>query len=151
MIIKNAQAGLMLQGCIVTSLNVKNDLAIPPTLLETPPIIDMDYDIYQIDENSDGIYFGSMTLTTKVTYKQGRKAVFTITMVLDGVFAAPKSVCENVDDFKKKLKVNGLTSLISVARANISTLTSNIFFSGCIKLPMINVFKLIKQKEEQNK
>lgn len=151
MIIKDAQAGIMLQGCIVKSLNVKNDLAIPPTALEVPPIIDMDYDIYQIDESLDNIYSGSMTLTTKVTYKQGRKVAFTMTMALDGAFAAPKVVCENINDFKKKLKINGLASLISVARANISTLTSNIFFSGCVKLPMINVFKLIKQKEEQDK
>ena len=147
MIIKNAQAGIMLKDVIVSDLVVKNQLAKLEKFDENEQTLDVDYNIINIDENEHE-YFAEIELKTRITIKENRKIYFDLKVTHLGFFGAPKEEYSAQLDFYKAIELNGLASLISFARANIGSISGLIFCQGNIMIPMINVFKLNKIKEE---
>lgn len=146
--IKAAQAGLILRNVVVTEMMMKNQLAAHGKFNENTHVIDMDYDVLDVDDTQDDMYHAKLALTTKVFVKEGKETLLNFKIKHLGLLAAPKPVYETTDDFLKAVELNGLASLVSVARANISSITGIVFCQGNVTLPLINIFKLQKMKEE---
>lgn len=53
------------------------------------------------------------------------------------------------EEFINMLELNGLTALSQLSRAYILSVTALSGITPPVKLPMINVFKLIQQKKER--
>lgn len=149
MIIKEAEAGLILRHVIVSELSIFNELAGSGSgnFDENNQLLDMDYDILDL-KSSDKFYSAEVKLKTKITIKKNKKKYFDMKISHIGFLIAPKEAYDDEENFYKAVEINGLASLISFARANIASITGMIFCQGNIMLPMINVFKLNKLKEE---
>lgn len=146
--IKNAQAGLILRNVIVTEVSIKNHLAKHGHFDDNTHTIDMDFNIVDLDDGPDSIYQAKLELITKVIVNDEKATVFSLTIKHLGLLAAPKSVYPSTEDFVKAVELNGLASLVSYARANISSLTGLTFCQGNLVLPMINIFKLQELKRK---
>lgn len=146
--IKDAQAGLILRDVIVTEISLKNSIAVHGRFNENMHIIDMDYNVVEVDDSDTDSYTANLELITKVLMKDGKTTIFNLKIKHLGYLVAPKKVYPTTDEFIKAVELNGLASLVSFARANITTITSAAFCQGNLVLPMINIFKLQKLKEE---
>lgn len=146
--IKNAQAGLILKDVVITDLSIKNQLFQYNGIFnENNQMMDMDYNVLEIIDSDDNQYIGKLELTTIINVKENKKTVFNLKISHLGLIAAPKISYETTSDFVKAVELNGLASLVSFARAEISTITAATFSQGNIVLPMINIFSLQKLKE----
>jgi hypothetical protein len=52
------------------------------------------------------------------------------------------------EDFLGTIELNGLTTLSQLSRTYILTVTSLSGINPPVKLPMVNIFKLIQQKKD---
>lgn len=88
--------------------------------------------------------FGSVRLTLDGTYsiKNNPEAFCKYHLVLIGEFSAESSLDD--DEFSKLLWFNGSTSLYSIARGKIETISSTVLNTGKISLPMVNMIKLLQ-------
>ncbi len=146
--IKDAQAGLILRNVVVTELSLKNHLAAHGRFDDNTHIVDLDYNVVEVDDSNEDSYRAKLELITKVVVKDGKITVLNLKVRHLGFLAAPKLVFTTKDDFVKAVELNGLASLVSFARANIASITGVTFCQGNIILPMINIFKLQQLKEE---
>ncbi len=147
MIIKNAEAGLLLKKVIIADLSIDNQLAESDVFDENSQILDMDYEIFNVSSD-ENCYFAEIKLKTKIIIKINKKKYFDMKISHLGFCIAPSEAFENENSFYKAVELNGLASLISFARSNIASITSLTFCQGNIMLPMINVFKLNSLKNE---
>ena len=153
MIIKNAQAGLMLKRVIVTDLLVNNQVAEALVAFdENSQTLDMDYEIRKLDSSPETLN-SEVKLKTKIVIKVEKQKRFELQVTHLGLVSAPTSAFDTEEDFDKAVELNGLASLISFARANIASISGLTFCHGNIVLPMINVYKLndLKRAKEKSK
>ncbi len=74
--------------------------------------------------------------------------VFVIKLDMMGIFEGNvEQIGEN--KFKDMVKVNGISTLIQLSRAYVTATTALSGFSSPINFPMVNVFELIKRKDEK--
>ncbi|WP_223814627.1 hypothetical protein [Thermoanaerobacterium thermosaccharolyticum] len=75
-----------------------------------------------------------------------------INLTMEGVFVGNTQKLKQ-EDFLDMLELNGLTTLSQLSRAYILTVTSLSGINPPVKLPMVNIFKLMQQKKnnEANK
>ena len=103
---------------------------------------DFDYNIKDIQReghNSFGLI--DYIVTVKATVK--KKVLFKIELVMEGAFSS-----ETLDDdkFEEMVEVNGLITLSHLSRAYIQSVTAQSGFNPPVRVPMININKLIEQK-----
>lgn len=67
-------------------------------------------------------------------------------MSLEGAFVSEEGVDENT--FKQLVEVNGAAAVIGIARGKIETITANIFNSGKVVIPFVNVIDYYKSVAE---
>lgn len=107
---------------------------------------DYDYNIIKIEELNDK-YVGLIEFTVQVKAKVKNAVLFKINLIMEGAFAQNRNTL-SMEDFKDMLKVNGITMLSQLSRAYIISVSSLSGINPPVKLPMINVYSLIKKKEE---
>ena len=67
-------------------------------------------------------------------------------MVVEGVFSTVKT--KDDEEFGKLLWINGTSVLYGIVRAKMEVITSTIFESGKITLPLINMVEFVKKQNE---
>ena len=139
---------LIFNGSSIKSLKITNNIV---NLANTNNSIEMSLDIKKIDEipqeekrELKGYLLLNLTVTTKDQEDPSLKCKFVITV--EGCFS---SWMEDREIFERMLYLNGGTTLYSIARAQILNFSSNVFMSGKILLPLINMIEFINQKEKE--
>ena len=148
--VENAQAGLLLDDSIITKLHIKNNLAVVVGPSFDKQILDVDFAVGKVFVRDNKDYVGELELAVRLRVKHERKTAFDLNLTMLGLYSAPNQAYKSKEDFSEALEINGLASLVSIARANIAAITSNVFCLGSIKMPMINVFMLRELKKQSN-
>lgn len=132
-------------GNSIRKLNCRNDFVVVPDEPKVKRSFDVSSSIKSIDLQ-EGNHFGllSMDISIKISHA-GRK--FVLSLTIEGCFIASAEKLP-IDAFRQMLEMNGSATLYSVARSMVISYTSQMFASGAIMLPMINV---IKMKEQEKK
>lgn len=97
-------------------------------------------------ENIDEGLFSQMTIDFEVEIEQAEDRNFKLELSLEGAFLSEKNTEE--EDFKQLVIINGAAALISIARGKIESITSNIFDSGKVVIPFVNVIDYYKGLSE---
>lgn len=97
-------------------------------------------------ENIDEGLFSQMAIDFEVEIEQAKDRNFKLELSLEGAFLSEKNTEE--EDFKQLVIINGAAALISIARGKIESITSNIFDSGKVVIPFVNVIDYYKGLSE---
>ena len=97
-------------------------------------------------ENIDEGLFSQMAIDFEVEIEQTEDRNFKLELSLEGAFLSEKNTEE--EDFKQLVIINGAAALISIARWKIESITSNIFDSGKVVIPFVNVIDYYKGLSE---
>ena len=97
-------------------------------------------------ENIDEGLFSQMAIDFEVEIEQTEDRNFKLELSLEGAFISEKNTEE--EDFKQLVIINGAAALISIARGKIESITSNIFDSGKVVIPFVNVIDYYKGLSE---
>lgn len=97
-------------------------------------------------ENIDEGLFSQMAIDFEVEIEQTEDRNFKLELSLEGAFLSEKKTEE--EDFKQLVIINGAAALISIARGKIESITSNIFDSGKVVIPFVNVIDYYKGLSE---
>ena len=97
-------------------------------------------------ENIDEGLFSQMAIDFEVEIEQTEDRNFKLELSLEGAFLSEKNTEE--EDFKQLVILNGAAALISIARGKIESITSNIFDSGKVFIPFVNVIDYYKGLSE---
>ena len=97
-------------------------------------------------ENIDEGLFSQMAIDFEVEIEQTEDRNFKLELSLEGAFLWEKNTEE--EDFKQLVIINGAAALISIARGKIESITSNIFDSGKVVIPFVNVIDYYKGLSE---
>lgn len=97
-------------------------------------------------ENIDEGLFSQMAIDFEVEIEQAEDRNFKLELSLEGAFLSEKNTEE--EDFKQLVIINGAAALISIARGKIELITSNIFDSGKVVIPFVNVIDYYKGLSE---
>lgn len=97
-------------------------------------------------ENIDEGLFSQMAIDFEVEIEQTEDRNFKLELSLEGAFLSEKNTDE--EDFKQLVIINGAAALISIARGKIESITSNIFDSGKVVIPFVNVIDYYKGLSE---
>ncbi len=97
-------------------------------------------------ENIDEGLFSQMAIDFEVEIEQAEDRNFKLELSLEGAFLSEKNTEE--EDFKQLVIKNGAAALISIARGKIESITSNIFDSGKVVIPFVNVIDYYKGLSE---
>ena len=97
-------------------------------------------------ENIDEGLFSQMAIDFEVEIEQAEDRNFKLELSLEGAVLSEKNTEE--EDFKQLVIINGAAALISIARGKIESITSNIFDSGKVVIPFVNVIDYYKGLSE---
>lgn len=97
-------------------------------------------------ENIDEGLFSQMAIDFEIEIEQAEDRNFKLELSLEGAFLSEKNTEE--EDFKQLVIINGAAALISIARGKIESITSNIFDSGKVVIPFVNVIDYYKGLSE---
>jgi len=97
-------------------------------------------------ENIDEGLFSQMAIDFEVEIEQAEDRNLKLELSLEGAFLSEKNTEE--EDFKQLVIINGAAALISIARGKIESITSNIFDSGKVVIPFVNVIDYYKGLSE---
>ena len=97
-------------------------------------------------ETIDEGFFAQMAIDFEVEIEQSEDRNFKLELSLEGAFLSEKDTEE--EDFKQLVIINGASALISIARGKIESITSNIFDSGKVVIPFVNVIDYYKGLSE---
>ncbi|MDW7730333.1 MAG: preprotein translocase subunit SecB [Bacillota bacterium] len=106
---------------------------------------DFDYDIKELKHEA-GNSFGLLDYIVKVRASVKRKVLFKIELVMEGAF---RSETLSKEDFKSMVEVNGLITLSHISRSYIISTTAQSGINPPIRLPMVNVHKMIDSKTQK--
>lgn len=144
--IKDTIASLQLRGTRIVNLETKNDLVNLPNGEDLDTNINLGNPNYGINE-TDGKLFASLQLQVRVelTDKKTDKKIY-ISITVEGLFSFDET---DKEKFKQMLLLNGNSTLYSIVRSYIITISSIALNSEKIVLPMINFLKLAQLHKEQ--
>lgn len=149
--INTVKANLQMIGSRIIDLEIKNNFVYLDLNSETiRREIDVTHDIselYYLDEN-----LLAKNLILDIDLKVGdvledEELEMCVKLKLEGCFSIGAKGTE--DELTELIHVNGVAALYSIARGIISSLTSQTCVNGTVLLPMINVFGLQSQIEEE--
>ncbi len=103
---------------------------------------DFDYDIKDFKQE-EASWYGLIDYVVKVKATVKKKVLFKIDLVMEGAF---RSDSLGEDKFKEMVEVNGLITLSQISRAYILSVTAQSGINPPIRVPMVNVNKMIETK-----
>ncbi|TYP58586.1 protein-export chaperone SecB [Thermosediminibacter litoriperuensis] len=107
---------------------------------------DFDYEVIKIEEH-DEAYYGVVQFKSNFIAKIGKSILFKISIVYEGKFLGNKNSLKQ-EDFKKMLELNGVVALSQFTRSYVLSATALAGINPPVRMPMINIHKLRKLKEE---
>ena len=144
----NILAQFQMLGSRIVSLNLKNDFLSSECIQSGKKNLDISHEIIAIDQQEDKTYLGVIQLHVSVRIGL-EKLRYTLKIILEGGFCAPHEIGEEA--FKKMLSINGLAALYGIARAQVRSISSQVFADGGVLLPMIDVTRYSKILEKTSK
>lgn len=136
------------KSSIIRELNIENDFVSLPNKNDLDTSMEIKNAFSDIEENNGELY-ANVLLILNVTAKSidnEENRSMKVDLSIEGRF----SYCEdNKEQFERMLVLNGTSTLYSIARAHIATITSMSLQNGKINLPMVNFVKLFQMKREQ--
>lgn len=136
---KKIKAPIQLVGTSIVDLHINNGFVAYNEMTSGEKSIDVAYAVRDIRLSQDqtkknGLLDLIISLSATI---DGR--TFELRMVIRGFFEIP---AENEDaDFKKMLEINGCAALYSMARASVSSISTQLFTVGNIVLPLVNFIR----------
>ncbi len=109
-----------------------------------------DYKISDITKNASALSARVDLFITLTGITDNEEKIFEINLDMMGLFDGESPQIEE-HKFEDMLKINGISTLMQLSRAYITSTTALAGFANPINFPMVNVFELIKMKEEMNK
>lgn len=152
--VNNIIASMQLIGTSVRHLKLDNILVSANRKDKLDKKLDVTYDINELYASEDK-NIGSLILHINLNIEEEKKECVALKLDIEGGFIFKFN--EDVDEENRKrqmemmLSHNGCATLYSIARAFIISLTGQMCNEGTIILPMINVYKLNENKEQNNK
>lgn len=108
----------------------------------------MDVDVENLGYEEDGReWLGKVVLDIIIETRKDEEKNGRIHLKIEGGFAVGGDVKE--DEFKNLLLLNGATALYSIARGKIESITANVYQSGKITMPMINMYEFYREKAKE--
>lgn len=139
-------ADFQIIGNSIKNLKIKNDFISLKEKNDTKKKIDISHSIISIEEiPEEEIILGTIVLNIKVSISSNKKK-YILDMAIEGCFNAPVDMGE--ETFVNMLKVNGITSLYSIARGFVQSTTAQTLVEGNVLLPMLNVVAYSKDLDE---
>ena len=139
-------ADFQIIGNSIKNLKIKNDFISLKEKNDTKKKIDISHSIISIEEiPEEKIILGTIVLNIKVSISSNKKK-YILDMAIEGCFNAPVDMGE--ETFVNMLKVNGITSLYSIARGFVQSTTAQTLVEGNVLLPMLNVVAYSKDLDE---
>lgn len=139
-------SNMIFLGCVIKELEITNQLVSISENVKKG--FNMDVDIVEVGCKEDGSErIGKVNLDIVIETKKDDEKKGTFHMRLEGAFTTSEVVEE--DEFEKMLLLNGATTLYSIARGKIESITSNVYQNGKITIPMINMYEFYKEKASE--
>ncbi len=133
-------------GSSVKSVKIRNDFVNLNNIGKTKKNLDLSHSLHSVEEIENGTaYSGMVLLKIKATVSSGKKK-YVVDLAMEGCFTAPAEIGE--ETFREMLKVNGVTSLYSIARGFVQSTTAQTLVSGSVLLPMFNVVAYSKDIDD---
>ena len=136
-------AGVELIGTTVKKLNIENN------------IVDIEKDgkrIFGLNINEpifqkvEDKLFGQIVIDFEVEINQSDEQTCKIDVSIESAFLSSVEADEKA--FKELVSVNKVAALIGIARGNIESISANIFNSGKVTIPFVNVIDYYKSLME---
>jgi len=143
-------ADFQLIGNRIEQLKINNDFIVidVDSSSETKKSLKLSHLISDVEIDGEGKLTGILSLNVKVKLVRAKEKC-SVDLTLEGCFNASGDLGE--DRFRSMLEVNGLSTLYNMARSVLISITSQAFVQGSVILPMINVFKYIEGKKEEER
>lgn len=133
--------GIRLIGSTIKALNVDNTIVDIDKEGKRSFGLNINEPLFQ--EIEDEIA-AQMTIDFEVEVTQGEEQRCKIELTLEGAFLSGKNPSE--DDFRQLVAINGAAAIIGLARGKLESITGNIFNSGKISIPFVNVLDYYKNQ-----
>lgn len=109
-----------------------------------------DYEISEVKE-ADGILQSELHLLIEMTGRTDtEEELFQLRLDMMGAFEGESSKLDK-DRFLNMIKINGISTLMQLSRAYVTASTALSGFVNPIRFPMVNVYELVKRKENNGK
>ena len=135
--------GIKLVGTTIKEISVENNIV--NVQKEAKRSFDLNINEPSFETIDEG-FFAQMAIDFEVEIEQSEDRNFKLELSLEGAFLSEKNTEE--EDFKQLVIINGAAALISIARGKIESITSNIFDSGKVVIPFVNVIDYYKGLSE---
>lgn len=134
--------GIQLVGTAIKKINVDNNIA--DIARDGKNSFGLNINEPEFNTN-DSYIFANMVIDIVIEISQEKQSC-KIEMSMEGAFLSDKD--QQYEAFKKTVIVNGAAALISIARGKIEAVSANIFNSGKITIPFVNVLDYYKNMVE---
>lgn len=144
---KDFSADFQLIGNRIVQLKINNDF-ITLDMDEDSEIkkgLHLSHQIVSVQTDPQGKLSGLLLIHVKVKLSRAKDKC-NVDLMLEGCFNAEPDLGE--EKFRSMLEINGFSTLYSIARSTLISISSQTFNRGTIILPMINVFKYIESQKE---
>lgn len=135
--------GIKLVGTTIKEISVENNIV--NVQKEAKRSFGLNINEPSFETIDEGL-FSQMAIDFEVEIEQTEDRNFKLELSLEGAFLSEKNTEE--EDFKQLVIINGAAALISIARGKIESITSNIFDSGKVVIPFVNVIDYYKGLSE---
>lgn len=142
---KKVEAPFQLSSTFVSEFSVNNNFLSYDERIPGDKKIDVSYSIPQEPITKDNMVAGILSLQILVHSKIDENSL-QLKLVLNGCFTEGGT---DPEEFKNHLRLNGCVALYSIARATVSSISSQLFSVGNIVLPMVNFIKF-RELEKSN-
>jgi len=105
---------------------------------------DLDYNLKEF-KYEDGNSLGLLDYSVKAKATVKKKVLYKIDLVMEGAF---RSETLGKEDFENMVEVNGLITLSHISRAYIISATAQAGIDPPVRVPMVNINKLLEQKKK---
>ena len=134
--------GIKLVGTTIKEISVENNIV--NVQKEAKRSFGLNINEPSFENIDEGL--SQMAIDFEVEIEQTEDRNFKLELSLEGAFLSEKNTEE--EDFKQLVIINGAAALISIARGKIESITSNIFDSGKVVIPFVNVIDYYKGLSE---
>lgn len=135
--------GIKLVGTTIKEISVENNIVNVQKEAKRSFGLNINEPSFEIIDEG---FFAQMAIDFEVEIEQSEDRNFKLELSLEGAFLSEKDTEE--EDFKQLVIINGAAALISIARGKIESITSNIFDSGKVVIPFVNVIDYYKGLSE---
>lgn len=131
----------------VNKLEVKNSLIDFSEKSLKREIKKLDYIVTNYSENGE-LFLGALSLDLEVLIASKSEQSVSFYIQVEGLFKGDKSKI-NKEQFEKMLEINGSSTLLSIARGIVISISALCSFNGQIRIPLMNMLAYYNKKHNK--